>query len=713
MTENQNKTILSHTTRPLVSLNAVAFDSETTGLDTRQARMIQLGGVRVIHGQMVAEESYQSLINPGEAIPEANSKIHGIYDSDVADAKSFTEINTEFNQWRGNCVLIGYASGFDLAILKREHELAGLSWVAPRTLDVRYLVNIVAPNLPDFSLDTIASWLGVEIHQRHSALGDAIATAQIFIALIPLLRERCVRTLAEAERACLKFSQITNEEVQLGWHDLNRPTVSEQAAIGPLSRIDSYPYRHRLRDLMSDSVLWVDASKSLAEALSLIMENRSSAAFVKPDNEHKEAGIVTERDLLRSLNKHGKAGFELLVGNVANYPLHSLSADAFIYRAISRMQRLNFRHLGVHDSKGCIVGALSARDLLRQRADSALVLGDEIDHAETAEAMAEVWGNMALVATGLSNEGVDARDIAAVISRELCALTRHASKIAEQQMSELGLGSPPCAYSMLVLGSGGRGESLLAMDQDNAIVYQQGEADSEIDLWFAELGKRISDILHIAGVPYCQGNIMASNADWRQSEDRWRETINTWVKRQTPDDILNCDIFFDSVCVYGDFELAERILDHAFEQGSKSKNFIKLMSVNAAKNRSPLGMFGRFQLEDGRMDLKMGGIMSLFSCARVLAIQNRCRVLSTPERFSAVLAQWNRMHSTFENLSEAHRIIFSCILQQQLVDLEKGIPLSNKVAPDSLAASGRKQLKWALEQVPNVSNLLGDPLQSL
>lgn len=706
-------TVISHTTRPLVSLNAIAFDTETTGLDTRQARIIQLGAVRVIHGQMVEDESYQSLINPGEAIPESNSKIHGIYDSDVANARSFTEIYTEFNQWRGECVLIGYASGFDLAMLKREHELAELDWVVPRTLDIRYLVNVVAPNLPDFSLDTIASWLGVEIHHRHSALGDAIATAQIFIALIPLLRERGVRTLAEADRACLQFSQVASDELRLGWHELNQPTKSEQDAIGPFNRIDSYPYRHRLSDLMSDPVLWVEASQSLAVALRLIMEKRSSAAFVKPDDEHKEAGIVTERDLLRSLNKHGSSGFELSVGKIANYPLHSLSADAFIYRAISRMQRLYFRHLGVHDSKGNIVGALSARDLLRQRADSALVLGDEIDHAETAEAMAEVWGNMALVATGLSKEGVDARDIAAVISRELCALTRQACKIAERQMSEQGLGGPPCAYAMLVLGSGGRGESLLAMDQDNAIVYQQGEADGEQDRWFAELGKRVSDILHIAGVPYCKGNIMASNAEWRQSEKRWKETIDIWIKRQTPDDILNCDIFFDSVCVQGDNELANRVLDYAFEQGSKSKNFIKLMSVNAAKNRSPLGLLGRFQLKDGRMDLKMGGIMSLFSCARVLAIQNRCRELSTGERFSAVLALQNRMHSTFENLSEAHRIIFNSILQQQLVDLEKGIPLSNKVAPDSLSDSTRKQLKWALEQVPNVSNLLGDPLSSL
>jgi CBS domain-containing protein len=68
------------------------------------------------------------------------------------------------------------------------------------------------------------------------------------------------------------------------------------------------------------------------------------------------------------------------------------------------------------------------------------------------------------------------------------------------------------------------------------------------------------------------------------------------------------------------------------------------------------------------------------------------------------------MQTTLENLTEAHRIIFNAILQQQLLDLEAGIPMSNRVAPASLSPSLRDQLKWALEQVPNASNLLGDPL---
>jgi DNA polymerase-3 subunit epsilon/CBS domain-containing protein len=115
--------------------------------------------------------------------------------------------------------------------------------------------------------------------------------------------------------------------------------------------------------------------------------------------------------------------------------------------------------------------------------------------------MSAVWGNIVLVAKSLVAEDVDSRDVAAVISRELCALTRQACVLAQKEMST----PPPCPYAMLVLGSGGRGESLLAMDQVNAIVFAEGEPGGPEDQWFAELGSKVADMLDAAGVPYCKG----------------------------------------------------------------------------------------------------------------------------------------------------------------------------------------------------------------
>lgn len=698
---------------PLVSLSAVAFDTETTGLDTSKARVIQLGAVKISRGRIDDSETFDRLIDPGEPIPATSTAIHGIHDKDVLQAESFAVVKSDFDNWCDDAVMVGYATGFDLAMLKREQQLAGLDWVVPRTLDVRYLVSVVAPNLPDFSLDTIAAWLGVEVHDRHSALGDSLATAKIYLALLPHLRDRGIRTLGEAERACLQFSRVATDELSLGWHDVHQASDVNKTSVAALDRIDSYPYRHRLHELMHSPAIMVDADEKLPTVLNTLIKNEISAVFVRHDAEHEDTGIVTERDLLRTIDQVGETWVNKCAGDIAQFPLHSLSASAFVYRAIARMRRRHFRHLGIHDAQGRIVGALSARDLLRQRADDAIALGDDIDEAESAEAMAEVWKQIAQVARGLINEGVDARDVAAVISRELCALTRQACKLAEADMLDQDMGPPPCKYAMLVLGSGGRGESMLAMDQDNALVYAEGEPDGVEDKWFAELGSCVSDILDIAGVPYCKGNIMASNADWRHSVEHWHALIESWIKRQSPDDILNCDIFFDAVRVHGDATLAHEVIDFAFSIGGQSSAFLKLMSINACKNRSPLGMFGRFQLEDGRMDLKMGGIMSIFSCARVLAIGHGIKKQATPDRLIAACELQTKMNSIFDNLNEAHRIIFNIILKQQLFDIEAGIPPSNNIDPAILSASMRKQLKWAIDRVPGVSNLLGDPLSSL
>ena len=81
------------------------------------------------------------------------------------------------------------------------------------------------------------------------------------------------------------------------------------------------------------------------------------------------------------------------------------------------------------------------------------------------------------VAAGLLSEGLTGRDIAAIVSRQLGAMTRRAAVLAERQMKADGHGEPPQPYAFVVLGSAGRGESLLATDQDNALIFADGAPD--------------------------------------------------------------------------------------------------------------------------------------------------------------------------------------------------------------------------------------------
>lgn len=677
---------------PLVSIDAVVLDTETTGLDAAAARLLQLGAVRLKRGRLAEDETFTTLVDPGVPVPPDSTRIHGITDKDVAGAPAFPTAWQELTTFRRGAVLIGHSIGFDLAILKRECEFAGLGWEHPRTLDTRFLGRVARPSLSDHSLDALAAWLEIPIHDRHTALGDAFAAARVFIALLPFLRERGVRTLAEAEAAS---RNLTNEILSLqsaGWEE--PVTGPEQETEQVLERIDSYPYRHRVRDIMNVPPVFVTEDTGLKEAVALLIEREVSSVFVRCAD--GGTGIVTERDVLRAIARHGMSTLARTAGSFMSTPLQTVRADAFIYRAIARMDRLGVRHLGVVDEVGDIVGALTLRNLLRQRASAALVLGDEIDFAATVADLGAAWGRLPGMAEQLLAEEVDARDIAAVISREICAITRRAAELAETRMDEAGRGGPPCPYAVLVLGSAGRGESLFAADQDNAIIYKAASEDGAEDRWFAEMAEHLADTLDAVGIPYCTGGVMAKNRPWRHTVAGWREAIDDWIRRSRPEDLLNVDIFYDMRAVHGDVSLAIDVRTYAFEQGGRVPSFMKLLAQTTGEYRPPFGMFGGLRTENGRIDLKRGGLLPVVTTARVLAIRHGIMGRATRERLTELRALQIGSDADFDNLLEAHRVVLGSILKQQVADSRAGRKLSNLVAPKTLSRSETAALRRLL-----------------
>ena len=206
-------------------------------------------------------------------------------------------------------VLIGHSIGFDLAVLRREFARAGAAWQPPRTLCTQLLAEVAAPGLAGYSLESLSAWLGVPMGARHSAPGDAETTARVFLALIPKLREAGIRTLAEAERACRGRTATLEGQHRAGWAD---PVQAPDAA-RPAARIDTYPYRHRVADVMSAPPRFTAPDAPLADALGRMTRERVSSLFVHPDGSGRparpdETGIVTERDVLRALARWRRAG---------------------------------------------------------------------------------------------------------------------------------------------------------------------------------------------------------------------------------------------------------------------------------------------------------------------------------------------------------------------------------------------------------------------
>lgn len=685
---------------PLAALDGVVLDTEATGLDSTSARIMQIAAVRVHAMKLVESEVFERLVKPDIAIPPEATAVHGIGAADIAEAPPFAAIAGELDDFLGTSIIIGHSVAYDLELLRREHERAGLVWRQPRALDVALLARLVAPTLAKYGLTQLSEFLGLKIEGRHTALGDARATVRILAALVPRLAQIGIVTLAEAEDANRRFSearigQVVGGEVSTS-SDLGRPAV----------RIDSYPYRHRVREVMSSPPVEAPVDATVNDAIRILLERKVSSVYVRDASGVR--GIVTERDVLRAIHSHGAGALTLRLDSIHRKPLQCVSEDAFLYRAIGRMERLGIRHLAVRDTLGEIVGCVTPRNLLRQRASSAIMLGDEIDAAEDAATLSSAWAKLPLMARTLLAEEVDPRNIAAVASSEICLLTRRAAQLAEAGMAADGWGAPPVRFAVMVLGSAGRGESLLAADQDNAIVYEKGEPGGPEDRWFEQLAKRMSETLDQSGVPYCKGGVMATNPLWRHSLAGWRELIDGWVRRQRPEDLLNVDIFYDGVGVYGEPSLADMVWNHGYERGHRAPDFLKLMTQTAGQWHAPFTLFGGIKSDHGRVDLKIGGLIPIVSGARALSIRHDVRQRATPERLKGVAARGIGSPKDVDAVIEAHRVILGAILDQQLIDTEQGIPLSTKVDVERFDKHRLAELKDALHQVDLIVAMVGE-----
>ncbi len=184
---------------PLAELSALAIDTETTGLDPRQDRVISVGAVRLQGTRLYRSSTLNLLVNPGRSIPNRTIAVHGISNSMVAGAPPFAAVAEQVTGATEGVALVGFHTDFDLRMLQSEMRHCGRDWLPGPCLDVMLLYAALFPDARSLLLDDIAAAFDVPVIGRHSALGDALTTAEIYARLVPVLSGRGCTTLAEAE----------------------------------------------------------------------------------------------------------------------------------------------------------------------------------------------------------------------------------------------------------------------------------------------------------------------------------------------------------------------------------------------------------------------------------------------------------------------------------------------------------------------------------
>jgi DNA polymerase III subunit epsilon len=188
----------------LTELVYTVFDTEATGLEpSRGDEIVSIGAVRIVNGRLLHHESFEQLVDPRKPMSTEAVRITGIDASMLEGQPTIDQVLPQFHRFCEDTVLVAHNAAFDMRLLQIKEQAGGVRFTQP-VLDTLLLAAVLHPNLETIRLEAIAELFGINVIGRHTALGDAMMTGEVFLKMIPLLSGKGITTLKEAREASQK-----------------------------------------------------------------------------------------------------------------------------------------------------------------------------------------------------------------------------------------------------------------------------------------------------------------------------------------------------------------------------------------------------------------------------------------------------------------------------------------------------------------------------
>ncbi len=470
-------------------------------------------------------------------------------------------------------------------------------------------------------------------------------------------------------------------------------------------------FRAVARDHMGPKPVQVARTASVGEAVNS-MAQAGSRVVVVTDSHGRPAGIITEQDVVRRVA--WRAPPDQPVDAVMTAPIVTISTDDHLLDAITTMRRHRLRHVPVVDGTGRLAGLLALHDVLFFLSGWFTRLIDRLMQDESLDGLKRVKEWEAELAKEFLHDGMPIAEVQALLTEINLELHRRALVLAINTLAADGWGEPPVPFALIVMGSAGRGECLLAPDQDNGFVLADydDEAHTPIDAYFVPLAERFTHLLDAIGFPLCLGNVMATNPVWRKRISEWRGQIASWLRRRTEAQLLLSDILVDFQHVWGDAALSQALRRHIMWAIAASPTFVRDLFAIEAGHGAALGWFGRLRSErdkhdrPGMINLKLRGSLPLVEAARLLSLRAGMPETSTLARLDGLAAKGALHPDDHDNLRDAFEFISRLLLRQQVEDFASGREIGDFIPEERLSKREKDHLVTCLRGIVNVRNTL-------
>lgn len=468
---------------------------------------------------------------------------------------------------------------------------------------------------------------------------------------------------------------------------------------------------HLVRDHMHTVPAFCSSQATCAEVVALFQHADVSNVVVNSDD-GLPVGIVTEQDVCRRI------AFMLdpqtPISESMSAPVLVIRDDDYLYHGVAEMRRRELRHMPVVNRHGAVVGVLNLDAALTAAASQIVGQIDRISHGATLDGLVATKQAQTDMALELFDDTVPAPEIQWLLSRINMDLHRRVVGLCREAMIAEGYGDAPVDFDVIIMGSGGRGESYLTPDQDNGFVLDEYADDEHerVDAWFLELAKRMTEMLAEVGFELCKGDVMATNSRWRKRLGEYREQTWGWISRARGNALRYCDIFFDFQHCYGDGELTRRLREYVTEH-ARRPHFLRQLYRVDKKHRGALGMFHRLLTDpnegpnQGKIDLKVAGTLPLVGAVRLAALRDGISVTSTRERIALLQRSAVIDENEADYLGGALEHITNLLLRQQLADRKADRDVGNHVPPDALTDRDKDRLVDAFRAIRAFHSRLG------